>query len=567
MRGFHLPGVLLLVAAAAAVGTHAGAQPQVRIRAETRLELRTDAEGSHLVVHGHLRDDLGEPLADQPVVIRIEPATGAGGLGPRTVHTGASGEFELKLPQHEGLDRVSAEFPGDAAHDPTEARRPVDPSRADVRLQIQAPNGDRLDLADREHEVSVWATSPAGGGGLRIELRDELERLLATGTTDSAGRARFVVPSEVLGAAGAGRLEARTAGDDTRNPARTEVPVVRERRSRLTLEARPDDEGVVLEGTLRDAAGPLPGRAVGTFAEGGRHLATVLTDEKGRFRHRLDPSDLAADPQVVRARFESDAAGRPSSASPPVTVPARPERGPVWPWLLVPMAATALLLLLTTRRRPAPSAVARHPAAARPAGVDVGKGQQRAATRTDLGGQVRDNRDGRAVPGAMVTLVPAAQDAPRSVPVSSTGRFGAHALPAGRWSLRVEAEGYAPLEATFEVPHCGEWSNTVARMDSYRALVLRPFRTVAERWLPSLPQWSTSTNRELSDRVRARGAGPGFERLAESVERVYYGAAPPTRDDLQAIERRAQEATSEVPAQDGAPDPSIGVDGRGGGSL
>lgn len=552
VRGFRLPGVPIPIAAAVvAVAAHAGAQPQVRIRAETRLELRTDVGGSRMTVRGHLRDDVGEPLGDQPVVIRIDPASGAEGLAPRTVRTNARGEFSLELPRREGMERVSAEFPGDAGHDPTDARRPIDPSRSEVRLQIQVPNGERLDLAAREHEITVWAASPAGGEGLRVELRDELERLLAADTTDSAGRARFVVPSQMLGAAGAGRLEARTPGDAAREPARTEVPIVRARQSRLALETRTEDGGVVLQGSLQDAAGPLPDRAVGLFTEDGGHLATLLTDERGAFRHRLGWDALAVEPQVVHARFDSDATGRTSSTSAPVTVPARPEAGPAWPWLLVPMAATALLVLLTFRRRPVPSARPPHPTGARPAGVDVARGSQRAATRWDLGGHVRDNRDGRAVPDAMVTLIPATQDAPRSVPVDTTGAFHADDLPPGRGSLRVEAEGYAPLETTFEVPHRGEWSNTVARMDSYRTLALRPFRAVAERWLPSLPQWGTSTNREVSDRARARGAGPGFERLTESVEQVYYGAVPPTRDDLQTVERRAREATAEVPSQEG----------------
>src|SRR5687768_12266792 len=49
----------------------AAAQPVVRVRAESRIELRTVHEGSMTRVDGVLRDDLGNGLAGQIVVLRV----------------------------------------------------------------------------------------------------------------------------------------------------------------------------------------------------------------------------------------------------------------------------------------------------------------------------------------------------------------------------------------------------------------------------------------------------------------------------------------------------------------
>ncbi|MFW6067091.1 MAG: carboxypeptidase regulatory-like domain-containing protein [Myxococcota bacterium] len=558
--------VALLAAAAGALGASAvHAQPRLRIRAESRVELRVERGSAALTVRGYLRDDLGNPLPDRRIELRMDP-TGAGAAVRRTARTDERGAFSGEFPLAQGSHRLTARFDGDASHDRATVTRPLDLTRDDVRLQLQVPNDGRLDLARREHEIVVWAASAASGDGLRVELRDELDRRLASGTTDSAGRVRFSVASEALGAPGPGRIKALTPGDAERSAAQTELAVVRERPTQLTLRARTEGKDLMLEGSLEDDRGGLPGRAVGLFAENEEHVATVLTEESGRFRHRLDAARRTEQPFVLQARFESDAAGRTSAQSDPVTVPARPGGPPQWPWLLLPIAVTLLLWPLLGRRKPqAKPAEPRRPPPAR-AGVQAGAMMSSAAARHDLGARIVDSRDGLPIAGAMATLAPDG-GRPRSATVERGGRLEARDLPAGTWSLRVEADGYAPVEARIEVPHRGQWSHAVVRMDSYRALVLRPFRNLAERWLPALRRWETWTNREVAERARARGAGPGFTRLAEDVEQVYYGPYEPTRADVEAVERAAATARAEATPTGGEDEGSDDVDWRSRGSL
>lgn len=559
---------LLCLLSVSTVTPAAWAQPEVTIHGESRIELRTERDGSKALIHGYLRDDLGVPLPDRPVEVRVLDASGSQDVERQTVQTDARGAFEVQASASGGRHRVQASFEGDDTHDATTASRPLDLTRADVRLQLQVPRQGRFDLSKPRHQVLVWATSAADGAGLVVQLYDELDRMLATRTTGPDGRVRFTISSRSLGAPGPGRLEARTPGDSSRSPAQTEVPIVRERPSRLTLEAEPAGSHVVLRGTLTDDLGPLSRRAVGLFSDRDGHLATVLTDARGRFHSSIELKRAGgASPDTVRARFYSDTAGRTSAVSAPVALPTRPPLRVPWTWLLIPIGATALLLLWLGRRRPAsPATRARRLARGKRAGVQLAAVATRQPERRDVRATIYDSRDDRPVRSAKVTLR-RSHDAPREVSVDDQGNFHVPFLVDGRWTIRVEAEGYLPVVGTIAVPHRGQWSRAIVRMESYRTLALRPFRRVAELWLPGLRRWETWTNRELADRARGHGAGAAFDRLADDVERVYYGPHAPTDADLRGIEQHGQDALAEAPRKHRDEPPATNVDGRSRRSL
>src|SRR5690606_2254186 len=109
--------------------------------------------------------------------------------------------------------------------------------------------------------------------------------------TGADGRVSLAAASEALGPPATGRLVVHTPGDARRAEAQTEVLVVRYRPILLDLDASPTTvrtgETVSLRGRLHDRSGPLPRRAVGLF-DGEAHLATVLTDDDGRFARALE---------------------------------------------------------------------------------------------------------------------------------------------------------------------------------------------------------------------------------------------------------------------------------------
>jgi hypothetical protein len=569
MLGRALGTAALVTLALSSAASAAHGQPRVRVRAEARLEVNTSAEASRVAIHGTLRDDLGAPLAERPLIVQLVPVRGAGHEHRQEARTGPDGAFRAVFPLPPLPHRVRVAFEGDATHDRAVVTRALDTTRQDVRLQLQIPARGHLDLAARDHEVVVWAASPEGGAGLSVELRDELDRLLGRATTDVAGRARFTVPSEALGPPGPGRLRALSAGDDRRNAAQAEAAVVRERRSFVTLGLVDNDQNgvAILQGHLRDADGPLPGRAVGLFTGGGQHLGTVLTDAHGAFEHRVGPTARASGVEVVRARFDSDAAGRPGAESPAVALPPIPAPAAPWLWLLLPMALTAAILLGLGRLRPRPNPSQPPARAVRaPAGVTPGSFAGRSRDRRDVGGRVVDSHHGAPVPGAMVTLVPSGA-APRSLAVGAQGGFRADDVEGAEVRLHFEAPGHAPVECLVALPHRGEWSQVTVRMESYRAQALAVFRRVALQLLPSLRSWTLWTNREVQRRARAAGAGGRFDDLAHGVERAYYGPVPPTRSDVDALDAEGDAALAEAHEMQEPPAGNPNVDARGGGSL
>src|SRR5688500_12960904 len=216
-------------------GGVAEAQPRVRVRAESRSELRTRRLPDAGVVAGVLRDDPGEPLPARPVQIRLEAVGGNGYAIREETLTDTRGEFRLEATLPIGEYILRATFREDDVYQRFEAQRRLDLHRADVRLSIHG--GGSLDLDEALHPIEVTAQSAEGGAGLQIQLLDELDRPLAEGTTDARAHVSFVLHASVLGPPGAGRLKARSRPDDRHAEAQTEVLIVRFRQTFLLLRA------------------------------------------------------------------------------------------------------------------------------------------------------------------------------------------------------------------------------------------------------------------------------------------------------------------------------------------
>lgn len=525
--------------------TLAAAQPTVRVRAEARIELRVERAPGAVTIGGTVRDDLGQPLGDRAIQVRVHQASGAQ-LRSELVRTDARGAFGTSFPLETGSYRVLAGWAGDDGHPRIEIAQTLDLTRAHVRLEVSVGDG-RLDLDRPEHEVVVRATSEEGGQGLAIDLRDELDRVLAEGTTDAGGRARFVIESARLGPPAAGRLVAHTSGDGRRAEAQTEVPVVRYRQPALSLDASTTHaragETIALSGKLQDSAGPLARRAVGLFA-GDEHLETVLTDDAGRFSRTfpLDSKDGA--PSIVfSATFASDAPWRPPARSEPITVAIDGVGSTPWWWLLGPMLACAIAVGLMSRRRGpgAVVAVATEPPR-RPGIAPALPAASPDATVRTVGGVVIDAHSGAPIASARVVLSGGGE--PVDAACDADGRFTIDALDGDRWTLEVLAPGYERCSAEIRVPHRGQWSRTTVRLRSLREIALAQYRPVAEALAPERKWWAFWTPRELSTR-----AASGREELAElttAVERAAYGSVPPDEADVAAIAERAARIAREL---------------------
>ncbi|MCS6799540.1 MAG: hypothetical protein NZ898_13630, partial [Myxococcota bacterium] len=373
------------------------AQLQLRVRAESRIELRAEADGSLLLVQGTLRDERAHPLAGR--FVRIEGHDTTGSVFVETRRTDRSGRFAARLPAD--VRTVEARFDGDEHHDPARATRSIDPARAEVSLEVAVPD-EIVDLDRPHHEVTVRARSAAGAAALPITVLDEMGRVLAEGRTDAEGVMRVAVATRRLGPPGPGRIVARTNGDRRRAEAQTEVPVLRVLRSRLTLRAnRRDDGTVALHGTLGTARGPSPSAPVGLW-DGQRLIATVLTDAAGRYHFAL-PAPGDGETLEIEARHEGDPPGLLPSRSGVVRLggPAYDEPTSAWRW--TPTAIGALLGLLLgalaiRARRRMPST---RSSPSRTPGFELASRASRSAARRDVSIQALDGRDDEPLPEAI----------------------------------------------------------------------------------------------------------------------------------------------------------------------
>ncbi len=525
-------GLLLVVPTAVA------AQPVVRVRAEARIELHVGREPGVVRIEGTLRDDLGQALADRRVEVRVLDA--AQQLRGRALdRTDGAGSIRATFPLEPGEYRVVARWDGDDDHQRVEVAQALDLARAHVRLVVGLGGAGRIDLDNAEHRVEVRGSSDEGGAGLRIEIRDELDRPLADGVTDLEGRLHFTIPTAALGEPAAGRLLVRTPGDARRAAAQTEVPIVRFRPSQIALEASAEraasGEPVTLSGRLFDSAGPLGRRAVGLFVDE-RHLETVLTDDLGRFSRSVEVSEEGT-VQIV-ASYVSDAPWRTSARSAPVILTLEGTGSAPWPWLLAPTLACALAVWWLSRR-PEPTRVgtSSEPAVTAKAGVEVARPTSAVAQHREVAGTVVDAEDGQPIAAAVLTLT--SGDGPhRSVLTDDDGRFAVEGLPGSDWTLEARATGYLVTEARIHLPHRGQWSATRVRLRTLRQAALIEYRPVAEALAPQPKWWAFWTPRELADRAASK-ARREVQDLTADVERAVYAATPPDPRDVEAIAERA----------------------------
>ncbi len=540
---------LLAALAVCALPSVALAQPTVRVRAEARIELRVDRTPGRVTVGGTLRDDLGQPLPDRSVEVRVlEPA------GQSRAHaiarTDANGSLGASFSLDPGAYRVIARWDGDEGHQQVEVAQMLDLSRAHVRLAVAMPDGGHLDLDAPRHTVDVRASSTEGGRDLRVELRDELDHRLAEGVTDAAGHVRFTLDSSALGPPAAGRFVVCTPGDARRAPAQTEVPVVRFRPIELTLTVDPqeldDDRPTTIAGRLYDSAAPLPRRAIGIF-RGDAHVTTVLTDDEGRFSRDLRLTSDDGSPIELTARYESDAPWRPSARSARVVIAVREQASTPWPWLLASMIASAIVVFFFSRRprRVATPAIDAAPAPA-PPGVAPARASGIGPAQRDVGGVVLDADEGHPIASARVILSSSEQTI--ELETDAEGRFAIDRVDGDAWTIVVRAAGYEDGEGAMRLPHRGQWSAMSVRLRSLRQAALIRYRPVAEALAPQRKWWAFWTPRELLDRADV-SARAEVEPLTTAVERAAYGEETPTAADVGAIGTHAERATRAIDAR------------------
>lgn len=533
----------------------ARAEPLVRVRGESRIELGVAHVGPAISITGALRDELGGALSGRLLALEALPLEGGEPVRAQLT-TDAEGRFafELANPAHDY--RLLAMFAGDATHRGVRVERRVERGRSDVRLELRLPFGHTIDLDAPELVVEAVAESDVGGHRVSMRLSDERGRELARGMTDRAGRLRVRVPTSRMGAPGAGLVRIESLRDERRAEAQTEARVVRRRAVFLELATRASEveagQSIALRGKAFTRVAPRSHVPVGLFAAE-RHLATVMTDARGEFETELWV-DAPHGPLTITARTEGDATGSYPPAEATVELRVTPAKPVPFAWILLSVAALALIVWLSNRRRRL-AALESEPEPRRlvedAPSISTARAHGR-RHRHAVSGRVIDARGERPVAGASVKVL-RGSEVLCLLATDEAGRFESPTLPNGRSRLRIEAPGFLGTDIGFELPHRGEWSAVVIRLESLRARALAAFRSLALRALPSARVWGIWTTREARQWITEKvpHQRTTLRKLTSEVERACYARDVPSPAEVAAIEQDA----SAVAATLRAPEP------------
>lgn len=529
-------------------GARVFAQPMVHVRAESRIELSVARVSGGIGIDAVLRDDLGTPLADRDLTVRLSPRAHDAIPNSARRRTDATGKVHVEFALPTGDYEIGAQFPGDEDHDRAEVARPLDLTRADVRLRISVPNEGRFSREDPSPVlIGVAAESVEGGAGLAVSLTDELGRPLSNGTTDAHGHVEFRMLVSELGPASAGRLVAHSAADTRRAEAQTEVPIVRITATSVTLalsarSARPGDT-IRVSGDLRDGrAESLPRAAIGIFS-GERHVASALTDEHGHYDVPVTLQGVDDDVTFV-SRFDSDAPWRVSSSSEPVRLSVRSFSFMPLLWAILTTLVTAGVVWFVARRAPKPQRIAPDAVVVKRAGVEHGARNSQRMDCFDVSGVVMDTHDVPA-PDAQIELR-LEGGASATLHTDADGAFHSEPLQAGSYALVASAPGFSSLTVSVTIPHRGDWARVRVRLVNLRKLALDAIHPVAAEVLPK-GTWGVTTPREVLDAAAAKGVrAPALPALASKVEVAGYARTPPTEALLVEVEQARDETLAAI---------------------
>jgi hypothetical protein len=363
-----------------------------------------------------------------------------------------------------------------------------------------------------------------------------------------------------MGPPGAGLVRIESMRDERRAEAQTEARVVR--RQAVFLELAPSTQqieagqSIPVHGKAFTRIAPRSGIPVGLFAAE-RHLATVMTDAQGEFAAELwlDSRKGAIE---ITARAEGDATGAYPAAEASLRLEIAPARPVPFAWLLLSACVLAIAVWLSGRKRrratlgdePEPRLRAEDAPSISPA---RGHGRRH---RHEVSGRVIDARGERPVVGATIT-VSRGSELLCSVRSDDGGRFESPPLPNGRARLRIEAPAFLGSDIDLELPHRGEWSAVVIRLESLRARALAAFRTLALRTLPSARVWGIWTTREAREWIAEKSPGQrgALRKLTGEVERACYARDAPLPTDVTAIEHDAATVARDLRAPERGPEP------------
>jgi hypothetical protein len=556
----------------------AGAAPEVRVRARTRIVIeRVIPRADGVAVRGRIVEPAtAHGLADVSLSLTIGQQT-------QRLTSDAAGDFEARFVDLDGRQVLTGEVPGDGTH--VETLMPPMPftvEKPTPEIALSVP--ERIDASGTlDGAVSVMIDDEPQAVQLAVQVLDDDDqaKTLSTVTTDSRGRALIALPAHSLGHPGERRLIVAFTGNDDLNPTSAEAAVrVMSNTKLVDLETPEDavgtDENITVKGRLvtddGDAAEGVDGVTVQLNA-GGDAIGEASTGGDGSFTIKTPASTFAPGPLTLGLEYVSTTAWRRGTRAPPIHVDVAPARAVPVRYTLGAVLLTALVVVgfwfgrerpwirwraWWAARRPArraqasgtlPRQAGQDQVAPR-GGIELGRarmmsGLRRASDET-LSGVVSDAITGQPVAEAMIEAEASSGHAALATVTGVEGGF-AITLPPALWTVTVRAPGYVREQFAAQIPHRGELREVAVTLIPVREQVFVIYRKAALLRLPRPELWGIWTPRELLTHLREHHAAGAMGELTALVEEAYFSARVPDEAILPEVERLAQAARIEGP--------------------
>jgi hypothetical protein len=518
---------------------------EVRVRAETSLEVDVTAAGTVAQVAGSLRDDLGRGVPQRSVEVRIDSRRTGEAVLSRTVHTGPRGRFGVQEELPPGGYEVFVRFADTEHLDGNEhsASLRLEPKPVDIRAF-----GPSL-VFGRSHPA--WVSGRAMAGRVPYQEFAEVlvgEEVVGRMELDATGRGTFDVAPHLE--TGINQVTLRTPGSAYRDPSQASVDI--RFADDVQVEAKIEEglerlqRGVSVQGRVYDAGGPLEGVRVRTVirsealvdeeAEERTFTARTTTDSDGRYVGFVPATKLGDGRWRGTAEFVPPIGERIQVDAGSVEIDTRAYRWAMNGFGLVAIFAGMLVLLARVgqafrarwrkfRRRV--ERERRERAALEeveeivPVFFDPDELEESVVlSRDDVGGVVWDVWQSKPVAGASVAL--RSQGGAMEATSDANGRFRFEDVPEGAWQLVVRKHGFVRGNLEMEVPHDGRMSHFRVDVIAVPLKIRRLYGAVVEHSIGE-DLWGRLSPREIEEQLESLwpdSEGEGSEARRELRARV-----------------------------------------------
>jgi len=513
---------------------------EVRDRFEIRMDpIRRDHD--KIVVSGEVvRASTGLGAAHRRVRVQVAShqviaLTDESGFFQRKLIAAGEGEHHLSVD-------VDATSFLDAAHFEIANFR-ID--KRSVSIALSGPT----EIEDNEGSLVLGVRLSSSDGPISVPLVVDYFLVEADGSTKQLGELHthedrpttLAIPVSLLGNATHKELRLVFAGNDDLDKAIATHKFVLRATSELTLNMATSqigyEDSMALHGSLRSRSGAPIAKAIVAVERAGVAIAHSKTDALGAFSIRIRGKQLGAGPALLQATYTPTESWRERARSKPFRIEVATPKPPSLRLLVVVFFATCLALLSFGLLRWRPWKRWRESMRSKKtsqlfASVDnrdspLQTGLSTSTTRlrstlskpqhVDIRGTVRDALKHSGIASAHIEI-----DEATFIEADMQGEFATKNLSAGRYPIRVQANGFMSETFTVNIPHRGELHRASVSLLPVREKIFELYKEALIPHLPEARLWGILTPRQILDSVRSTRQEASLAALTNFVEECFF---------------------------------------------